>query len=713
MPLYTNNPDLLSASTYISNIFHCTTIAEYRLVKSFLPILLLIILIFSAAPAYGQGEDSPITPTQLSQMDIRFEYLTTESLVPLSNSNSVGNLLGAQGAAVPADILILTNEQGEYPLGLHLEILEDEDKFWTIDDVSSSELAQQFVPSQETAPNLGFSDSAFWIRFRVRNETEETTDWQLAIQRTTNLFFTDVYVPAPDQQSFMVTKTGTYLPFQTRDVKVTQYVFNVPLLPGAEQTIHMRIQSEGLISIPLTLWSSEALAQRHRVELVLLGIFYGVLLITIGYNTFVYLFLRDISYLYYVLFIACFLLQILSGDGVAQQYLWPNAVGWNAYSTPLFYILGVAFALKFASSFLLTKVNVPKLHKLINVLFIICVVAAISLPFGGLNYLNVALFILIMVSNITMIVVGLIIWRQGYRPARYYLAAWSLFFVTSILISIMGIDFLPNNLVTSQSYRFGLMTLVLLLSIALADRINTLRREREETQAELIRKQHEALELREAQATAVAEERNRLARDLHDSVTQSLYSASLLAEVLPGMWRRDPDEAENGLGELRHLTRGALAEMRTMLLELRPETLLKSPLGDLLEQLVEALTSRMEIETQLDIQPVPVLPPDVHINFYRVAQEALNNVIKHSKASQLRISLLSLPQFSPTSGDGWRGQIELCIQDDGKGFNLGEIQLTSLGLGIMHERSAEIKAAFSIESQPDQETVVTLVWEQG
>ena len=216
----------------------------------------------------------------------------------------------------------------------------------------------------------------------------------------------------------------------------------------------------------------------------------------------------------------------------------------------------------------------------------------------------------------------------------------------------------------------------------------------------------------QAQTIAVAEERNRLARDLHDSVTQSIYSASLMAEVLPGMWQRDTNQAEAGLGELRHLTRGALAEMRTMLLELRPETLVKTPLGDLLEQLVEALASRMEIETLVDIQPIPELPPDVHINYYRIAQEALNNIVKHSNASQARVHLDTSPPYLAPQEDGWYGKIELIITDDGKGFDPGKAPPKSLGIGIMSERAAEIGATLRIDSIPEQGTKVRLVWER-
>jgi two-component system nitrate/nitrite sensor histidine kinase NarX len=217
----------------------------------------------------------------------------------------------------------------------------------------------------------------------------------------------------------------------------------------------------------------------------------------------------------------------------------------------------------------------------------------------------------------------------------------------------------------------------------------------------------------QAQAAAVVEERNRLARELHDSVTQSIYSASLVAEVLPEMWRREPDEAEKGLEDLRHLTRGALAEMRTMLLELRPTAVVKTPLADLLKQLAEAVTSRTELQPELNVEPVPTLPAEVHINFYRVAQEALNNVVKHAGASQVRIGLLSSPPLKSQPDDAWQGQVELCISDDGHGFDAAQIPLDRLGLGIMRERAGEIKAALTIKSQPDQGTVVTMIWENG
>jgi signal transduction histidine kinase len=182
---------------------------------------------------------------------------------------------------------------------------------------------------------------------------------------------------------------------------------------------------------------------------------------------------------------------------------------------------------------------------------------------------------------------------------------------------------------------------------------------------------------------------------------------------LPRIWRRDPLKAEQGLEDLRQLTRGALAEMRTMLLALRPVSLVKTPLADLLRQLVEAVTSRIELQPQLDIDPVPPLPPKVHINFYRVAQEALNNVVKHAGASEVSLSLRPTPPYDPQVENEWQGQLQLTICDDGQGFELTEILKESLGIGIIRERAGEINATVTIDSSAGKGTVVTLVWEKG
>jgi signal transduction histidine kinase len=214
--------------------------------------------------------------------------------------------------------------------------------------------------------------------------------------------------------------------------------------------------------------------------------------------------------------------------------------------------------------------------------------------------------------------------------------------------------------------------------------------------------------------SAVAAERSRLARDLHDSVTQVLFSASLIAEVLPTVWERNRVEGEQALAEMRQLTRGALAEMRTLLLELRPAALMEAKLGDLLHQLAEAIIGRARMPVAVTVDDPCPLPHDVHVALYRIAQEALNNVTKHAEAGKAVVSLRCLPHASgprPESSEreGVQ-QAELRITDDGRGFDLDEVTSDHLGVGIMRERAESIGASLTIESQPGRGTRVVVSW---
>ncbi|MCK6626257.1 MAG: PAS domain S-box protein [Anaerolineae bacterium] len=212
----------------------------------------------------------------------------------------------------------------------------------------------------------------------------------------------------------------------------------------------------------------------------------------------------------------------------------------------------------------------------------------------------------------------------------------------------------------------------------------------------------------QAQELATFQERQRLAHDLHDAVSQSLFSASLAAEVLPRLWERHPEEGRRCLTELHRLTRSALAEMRTLLLELRPTALVETALADLLNQLAEAVASRAMLEVSLTIEFRDPLPPEVQLALYRIAQEALNNVAKHAGASHVGVKLQSIP-FS-TNGEALQNGIELRITDDGRGFDLDHIPPARLGLSIMRERAETIGAILKLKSQSEQGTEVIVIW---
>jgi len=200
---------------------------------------------------------------------------------------------------------------------------------------------------------------------------------------------------------------------------------------------------------------------------------------------------------------------------------------------------------------------------------------------------------------------------------------------------------------------------------------------------------------------AVLEERQRLADDLHDAVTQILFSASLIADVLPRVWVQNPDDGMQNLLKLRHLTREALLEMRMLLLEIRPDSLIEKDLADLLRQLSNTLTTRTGIPINVYLEGKYTPPPEVQVALYRIVQETLNNITKHAEATQVTIKMHRQD-----------GKISLSIKDDGIGFSHDAVTPGNLGMIIMRERAEKVGAALSVESTIGKGTLISVSWEK-
>jgi signal transduction histidine kinase len=209
----------------------------------------------------------------------------------------------------------------------------------------------------------------------------------------------------------------------------------------------------------------------------------------------------------------------------------------------------------------------------------------------------------------------------------------------------------------------------------------------------------------QAQELAAVQERQRLARDLHDAVTQTLFSASLIAESVPELWAQNPQRGQELLDKVRQLSRGALAEMRTLLIELRPTRLLEADLRTLLRQLAQAASGREGIPIRVTVSGECNLPTDVHVALYRIAQEALNNVVKHAQAQEVEVSL------ECRSDRGLCAQLR--IHDDGCGFDPTDVSADHMGLGIMRERAKSIGATLQVESEAGRGCQVSLRWTEG
>jgi signal transduction histidine kinase len=277
-------------------------------------------------------------------------------------------------------------------------------------------------------------------------------------------------------------------------------------------------------------------------------------------------------------------------------------------------------------------------------------------------------------------------WRLGQRQRAWMFGTTVIVFMTLFATHATLVDM--SVLDSPYLSTYGFLGVVLVISYDMA---------REVARASVL--SQEVLRKDADMRAAVDEERRRIAGDLHDSVTQTLFSTAVIADALPDVWDRYPEEARRGLNELRQLTKGALAEMRSLLLELHPTSLLEKTLGELLQQLADATVARTRIPVSAEVACDRILPDAVQVALYRVAQEGLNNAMKHAQAASVRLSL-------NCDGDS----VILVIRDDGRGFDPQVVQSGRLGLSIMRERIRLIGAKMQIKSKTAEGTTIRVVW---
>lgn len=202
---------------------------------------------------------------------------------------------------------------------------------------------------------------------------------------------------------------------------------------------------------------------------------------------------------------------------------------------------------------------------------------------------------------------------------------------------------------------------------------------------------------RQASELASSTERAHLARELHDSVTQALFAMTLVSRSIELLLPRDPAAARAKFGELRELQREALAEMRSLIFELRPGSIERDGLSQALKTHATAVESRVGLPIRLEVDLEERLPLNVEETLYRIAQEALHNIVRHAGAKLAELRLERMP--------GWA---RLVVRDDGRGFDAAGIPEGHLGVAGMRTRAERMGGRFSLASAPGEGTTVTV-----
>ena len=393
-----------------------------------------------------------------------------------------------------ADTLTLTDEFEEYTLENKSFIFEDKKANKEINNVMAPEFAEKFKLNKEKAPNRGMSNSAFWIRFEVKNEATKNQKWLLEV---THSILDYVYIYHKNKAGEIVhSVSGDMVAFTDWKIKNHNIVHALEVPRGETRTFYLMVKATNSISIPMKIWSSEALARKDYHELFTQGLYFGIFLVMFLYNLLIYFTLRDLSYLYYVLFIFSIGVYSLAVNGLAFEYFWPS-LPTLANKAPVFLVgFSTFWGSMFARSYLRTSHYSPKLSLVLLVSAIASGLACaftLVMPAGRLSATLVT--VIGMLSAAFIIGSGVyILFKKNYPPAKHYTMAWMLFLVGSLINGLRAGGVVQENAVTSNIMQFGSAMLVILLARGLAYRINLFKQEKEEAQLEALNNHRMAIE---------------------------------------------------------------------------------------------------------------------------------------------------------------------------------------------------------------------------
>jgi len=359
-------------------------------------------------------------------------------------------------------------------------VLEDAGGQLTLAEVAAA-AASRFKPvGGAQSINLGYSKSTFWLRFALAkgSGTQEHRLLEVAFFELGHVAF---YAPG---QAPVV--TGQNYPLSSRPWPHRYYVFPVTLT-DEPRYFYLQVRSDSAVTVSLTLWEPAAFAADTQQTYLLQALYFGALLALLLYNLFIYFSLRERGFLLYSLFAACMGLTMLTGNGIAQQFLWPTDLVWNAHFVPLTTALTTASALYFAQHFLQTRTVLPRLHRVMHLTAGFALLAGFA-PWLAISAgaAGVGLSLCTIIAGILVITAGILALRAGNRSARVFLLAWGALSLGAVVVGMRNFGLLPTTTLTVYAVQISSLVEMLLLSFALAERIRLERDAREVAQTETL-----------------------------------------------------------------------------------------------------------------------------------------------------------------------------------------------------------------------------------
>lgn len=385
------------------------------------------------------------------------------------------------------------DQAGEKSIGLHSSYLENPGQPLTLQQAFASD---RWTASHSANLNFGFSQSSYWIATRL-STSDHINTWFMrtsyALLDKIESYLCPIQAPI-DTSNCSKTISGDQLPFSSRDIKHPELISRLSTLANEEYWLISHIQTQGSYQLPISLVDQNTLTDNLIISSVLMGGYISMLLIMGLYNLFLYLSTRDRSYLYYSLFVLSFLMFYMSYSGSAFQYLWPETPKINDFILPWMFSINLIAICLFIPRFLDLKAHGKHAHRLFR-FYLYVAIAALALN------VFVPYKLMVMIQNLMSItftlsglIVGLRFWLSGVSSARFFTIAWLFFIIGFSVSNARSLGLLPTNLFTLHGYQLGSFIEIVLLSLALGERITLLQKDRLENRKALLNSQAESIQ---------------------------------------------------------------------------------------------------------------------------------------------------------------------------------------------------------------------------
>lgn len=521
-----------------------------------------------------------------------------------------------------ASALVLDNSFSFKKISNQFEYFEDKTARLELSDILTDRYSTQFTRTKDDVLNFGFNDSAFWLRLELEDFSADDKHWFIKVDYPM-LQYLDFYLQ-DENNNYQRKEMGADRPFKNRDIAHQAYIYKLPKTASGTKTLFVRVVTSSSMTLPISIETEDHFLNSIHMDNIFMGFFYGALAILFIYNLFVFLSLKDKYYLYYLVFVAGFAVFQSSYDGAANLFLWDAA--YNKHIIVPAMAMTTLSSLFFTISFLNLEVQNPAAASIAKLLVVVWGGLILCIPFLEYSQIILPVVFLSVVSYMFMTTCGYIIWRNDYKPARLFLGAWLLFMVPMAVLALLRMGLIPSNEITEALYQFGFFSLMILLSLSLADRVNLLKKEKEDFAEQALfnlRKNEELIKLQNRQLERKVQERTFELRKQKDAAED----ANKLKDKFVSL--------------VAHDLKGPLSALLSYLGMLKPEN---EEQVEILEKVIISGQRQMDmINDVLNIsrlQTGKLLPHKKNISLYLVVEVAITKNILLARNKNIHITNL-------------------------------------------------------------------------